>query len=522
MKIKIFPCLLSCLLLFVSLLINSFSVCAEDDQYVYYGYVPIGTDVGWPGTPDPTLKRALNDIIDGKTQTFIPPEGTALLDIIGIYEDTEFQIWDILANKIIASATLNRLEKQTFFIKFGTFFKVISSKKVAVFISGGYCMWAGYHENRMGTMLLYPSSEGGFIGDDFVFMSSMCSDTYIAYKAGYNLYIAALEKTDIKITSSSGKDVLSASLDQYGVGKYYLNCRIGIEQPTFGGGGDSMIFHMKSTGKIIASCVTSRSFIAVPCVTGGFVGRMFYAPVYLTIEEPGSAAAFVIVPIEPGEVKVYDSRFNIIGERTFTQEDIDKNIFWFRELGSFKGMLLFKSTCDMTVMVGCTYLGSIRKDLGPEDFGDDVTFLGAKANQLIRFYAPSHAILFSPKDCSAIIDGEVKSLKKDSFILLEQGVHSVKADAEVIVQILSVGHPVNLTYTDPDTGNTISSDYYWTDWGSYLISPADINVSLKVPEGFGETEGGVNVALYSAITVAIIGLILGILAIKKKSLFRRK
>jgi len=179
-------------------------------------------------------------------------------------------------------------------------------------------MWAGYHENRMGTMVLYPSSEGGFIGNNFIFMSSMRSDTYIAYKAGYNLYIAALERTDIKVTSSSGKDVLSASLNQHDIGKYYLNCRIGAEQPTFGGGGDSIVFHLKSTGKIIASCVTSRSLIAVPCVTGGFVGKIFYAPIYLTIEEPGSAAAFVVVPIEPGEVKVYDSKFNIIDEKIYT------------------------------------------------------------------------------------------------------------------------------------------------------------------------------------------------------------
>jgi hypothetical protein len=129
MKIEVFPCLIASIILFSSLIITSFSVYAEDDQYVYYGYIPIGTDVGWPGTLDPTLKRALNDIIDGKTQTFISPEGTALLDIIGIYEDTEFQIWDILANKIIASATLNRLEKQTFSLNLVHFSKLFPQKE---------------------------------------------------------------------------------------------------------------------------------------------------------------------------------------------------------------------------------------------------------------------------------------------------------------------------------------------------------------------------------------------------------
>ena len=45
---------------------------------------------------------------------FISPEGTALLDIVGIYDNTKFQILDILANNIIASSTINRLEKDFF------------------------------------------------------------------------------------------------------------------------------------------------------------------------------------------------------------------------------------------------------------------------------------------------------------------------------------------------------------------------------------------------------------------------
>lgn len=55
--------------------------------------------------------------------------------------------------------------------------------------------------------------------------------------------------------------------------------------------------------------------------------KYFNAPVYLTIEEPGSEAAFLIVPIEPGEVKVYDSKLSVIDERRFTQEDINNNVF---------------------------------------------------------------------------------------------------------------------------------------------------------------------------------------------------
>lgn len=70
------------------------STCVESEQHVYYGYVPVGTDVGWPGgwSEAPQLARALNDIVDGAVQTFVSPEGTALLDIVGIYDNTEVEI----------------------------------------------------------------------------------------------------------------------------------------------------------------------------------------------------------------------------------------------------------------------------------------------------------------------------------------------------------------------------------------------------------------------------------------------
>ena len=494
---------------------------ADADQYVYYGYVPISTDVGWPSA---LPARNINDIIDGETLNYTSPEGTALLDIIAIKDGTKVQIWDILAREMLDSKTVNRLEKWTAFIKFGTFFKLVSTERVAVFLSGGYCMWAGFHENRIGTTVFYPSSEAGFIGNDFVFVSSMCSNTYISYRAGFNFYVAPLENSDIEVVSSSGKNVLRASLDQYSVGKYYLNCRIGVEQPTFGGGGDSMIFHMKSTGKLMATCVTSRSFMAVPAVTGGFVGKLFYAPVYISIEQDGAASAFIVVPSEPGEVTVYDSKLNVVDEKAFTQADVDDKAYWFKNMASAKGMLIFKSTGDMTVMVGCTYLGEgptyVQRQPGPEDLGDDVTFLGARADQLVHFYVPFSAVLFSPRDCSATIDGETKDLKEDEFVLLDQGVHSVKADREVIIQVLSMGHPEHLRFTDPmDPAVVIAEgDYFWLDWGSYLVSVEDVNVALEAPEGFGEAAaGGMDMTMIITAVVAAGALAaVGLFVIKRR------
>ncbi|MFQ6095719.1 MAG: hypothetical protein ACE5NN_06215 [Candidatus Bathyarchaeia archaeon] len=485
----------------------------NSSTHVYYGYVPISTDTGFP-YPDevsasPPPPRTILEIINGEHYRYIPPEGTALLDIIGISDGTNVEIWDILAQQMLASKTINRLEKWTYFIEIGRFFKVVADSRVAVFLSGGYTMWSGSYYYRMGAETFYPCSDAGFIGKDFVFMSSITTDTYRSYQAGSNLYIAALEKSDIEVVSSSGKRVLTASLDQYGVGKYFLAARLGAEEAAYGGGGDSIMFHMKSTGKVIAMCVTSRSLTAVPSVTGGFVGRIFYAPIYLTIEEEGSAAAFVVVPIEPGEVTVYDSKFNVVGEKTFSQADIDNKVYWFKNMGSAKDLLIFKSTGDITVMVGCTYLGpTVKKEVGAEDLGDDITFLGAKADQRIQFYVPTLGVVFATKDCVATIDGETKTLKEDEFVLVEQGVHSVKADAEVVIQILAASNPARI----------VVEDRQWTDWGSYLLSTDDINVSYEVPEGFGEPPApGMDISMISAVVVvALVAAAAGLFVIRKR------
>jgi hypothetical protein len=506
MKIKIFPCLILSLLLFVSLLINSFSECAEDNQYVYYGYVPVGTDAGNPNMYP--QRRNIEELINKIIYNYTPPENTAILDIIAVEDNTYAEVWDLLAKERIGSATLNALEKFTIFIKFGTFFKVVANKRVSVFQNGGYWEYI-----TTGDTTFYPSDEGGFIGKKFTFTPTSFPNAYITYRYGSNFLCTALEDATVVVYDSTGKEVMSFSLKQ-GESLYYSRGRLINRRdkgaPTHGGG-DSIIFRAESTGLIIIRTVTQRSFLVVPAVTGGFVGKLFITPAILAVDEPGAEEVLIIVPIEPGTVSIYDNKMNLITEKSFTQNDINNKVYWFYSLGKSSQTIIIKSTCSITVLEGSTYIPPEmgKTTIGPEDLGSNIAYMGARANEETRFYVPSTAIIFAPEDLTITVDGETKRLKKDDFIILDRGVHSIKADYEVIIQLNCPGNPLTVQIWGVEgpggwTQVIETKTTGWTDWASYLISVQDVRKTIEVPKGFAEIQAtGINWTLV-AVAIAVV------------------
>ncbi|MEM2242002.1 MAG: hypothetical protein QXS46_07365, partial [Candidatus Bathyarchaeia archaeon] len=443
-----------CIALFL-LVVASAITFAENEEYVYYGFIPVGTDAGWPNTHP--QRRNIDELLNKVIYNYTPPEGTAILDVIATEDDTYVEIWDILAKERIGSATLNKLEKYTTFIKFGTFFKVIANKRVSVLQSGGYLEFgtAVTGGQAAGDTTFYPADEGGFIGKRFTFIAVPFPDSYITYHYGSNFLCTALEDTEVVIYDSTGKEVTRFTLKQgeslpYNRGR--LISRRNRQTPTQGGG-DSIIFRAESTGLILVRTATQRSFLAVPAVTGGWVGKLFVTPILLAIDEPGSEQVLIIVPIEPGTVSIYDGKMNLLAEKSFTQEDIDNKVFWFYSFGKpSQTAAIIKSTCKITVLEGSTYIPPElgKTTIGPEDLGSNIAYMGARANEETRFYVPSTAIIFAPEDLTIIVDGETKSLKKDDFIILDRGVHEIKASHEVIIQLNCPGNPLTIViYGEP-------------------------------------------------------------------------
>ena len=152
-----------------------------------------------------------------------------------------------------------------------------------------------------------------------------------------------------------------------------------------------------------------------------------------------------------------------------------------------------------------------RTTIGIEDLGSNTAYMGARADEETRFYVPMTAVLFAPQDVAAEIDGETKTLKRDEFVLLDSGVHSVTADHEMIIQLNCAGNIMRVEIWDYDppygTGELLEvKRTYWTDWGSYLITIEDVTKTFEVPEGLGEVpaEGGMNWTTITGGAVAVV------------------
>ena len=494
---------------------------AAGQEHVYYGYVPVGTDAGDPN--EYPVRRNLDELINSKIYNYTPPEGTALLDVIGIYDNTYVEIWGILAKEMLDSRTINELEKWTVFIKFGTFFKVVADKKVSVYQNGGHWSY-----EATGDTTFYPSDQGGFVGKSFTFTPPTFPDAYIAYRYGSNFLATALEDADVTIYDSTGEKVTSFSLRQgtslpYNQGR--LAGRVDHGAST-AGGGNSIIFHAESTGLITVRTLNQRSFLAVPAVTGGFVGKLFVTQAILALDEPGAEEVVIIVPIEPGKVSVYDNKMNLLAEKSFSQANIDGKEYWYHSLGKSSQTLIIKSTCKITVLEGATYIPAQleKTTIGIEDLGSNIAYMGARANEETRFYVPTTAVLFVPEDLTADIDGETKTLKRDEFVLFDSGVHSVTADHETIIQLNCAGHIIQIEILKVTWAAVYEEveevrQTPWTDWGSYLITVDDVKKTFEVPGGFAEVPAGGGMdwtMIIGAVIVVIVATGGGLFILKKR------
>jgi|GEM_PF-1487730 len=432
-------------IIFVVSTLWSFSILAQHDENVsvhsYYGYVPSSTDVG-----------AVQETIGGKVINYSVPAGCAVLDVIGYYNNTEVKLYDLLSGKILNSTTVNYMEKVTFFIPYGTYFKLVSSSRIGAAISGGaYLGSSGYYQ---GIATFYPAIDGGFRGTRFIF--APLSPTWGWQVEAYNFHLFALENTKFTLLDSIKKFSTSEALDQRATYSLPLQSRIAQYAQNIGVG-YSRIFQLTATSDVMICSLGFGQVVYVPAITGGYVGKVFYASDNAKLQNPRETAVIVVVPLEPGKVTIYDNSLTLLAEHTFTEADVSSNAYWFKSFSSATYDFIVKSTGNITLLVG-----QVRGDIISEYLiGDGVTFLGSRPNQEVKFFAPSSAIVFSVENQSATIDGELKSLKRDDVIQLGSGVHTIKGTGHLIVQVLASGSSA------PPAG--------WNKWGSYLIEPLDVD-----------------------------------------------
>jgi len=429
-------------------------------EHVYYGYVP---------TPTFTVDE-VDELIGGTRITYDVPANHAILDVVGLEDGTAVEVWDLFLKHKIQSVVVNKFEKKVIYIYQGTYFKITASKRIAALLSGGISLLLYDWDDPSGTSTFYPAVTGGFRGKEFIFNAAPATHAY-AYsvdRIGYNFYLMALDETDWTLTDSVQLWSASGHLPPRGTKTTLLQSRIASMGP-HGGAGNDVVFHLTTSSDVEVSCCALGDFLAVPAITGGYVGKLFYAPLAVTLEEAGRTAAFIAVPLEEGEVRVYDKNLNVIATHSFTASDVSDRKYWYYELGSGRFNLIAESTSNMCFMVGQT---EGKADIS--HLGDDVTFIGSRPGQEIRFYAPTNAVIFAPQNLTITVDGSSPiQMEKDEFKLLEPGAHSVSADKHVIVEVLAYG-----------SAGTFFVGIEWENWGSYLIEPLDVDINFEALENF--------------------------------------
>jgi len=430
--------------------------------HVYYGYVPPSTDVAqWLTIQDVPRPGEVDELIRGVKINYTVPSGVAILDVVGLADGTSIEIWDIYADRRIHSATLDKFEKKFFYMAYGTFFKIEASQRIGALLNGGGNLFNPGSESG-GTSTFYPAVTGGFRGREFIFNGAPATHPY-AYsmdRVGYNFYLFALEETDWTLMDSVEVWSTSEHLRQRGTRTTIIQSRI-THLGEHNGAGNDVVFHLTTTGDVEVSSCALGDFVAVPAITGGYVGRLFYSPIAVTYEQAGRTGAFIVLPLEEGTVTIYDKELNVIATRSFTASDVEDRVYWYRELGIGRFNLIAESTGNIAFMTGQT-----EGTADIEHLGDDITFIGSRPNQEIRFYVPTMAVVFAPETLTVTIDsGAPVQMVKDDFKLLESGAHSISASGHIIVEILASGSS-------------------WDDWGSYLLEPADVDVIFEAPQGF--------------------------------------
>lgn len=350
------------------------------------------------------------------------PSNTSSLDIVGIQDPTRVVVYDLATGKELVEFTVGRMELRSFTPANDTYLKVVSDGAVAPSLSASGAF------SSFGGNVFYPATTGGFVGRDFVFM---------AFYTFFRHNIFTLEDADVTVYDATGHEVQRLALKAHTTEPLGLNARA--------------VYHITSTGNVLISTWTGNAFTYLPSLTGSFVGRMFYA-------YPGGAGLTMVFANEDVKVKAIDPTAPGLQTQLFPtlSKELKAGESFYQSVS--ERLIFIESTGDISVLTGDMQGGG-----NPENLGDDISILGARPDQELRFYAPTKALLFAPRDLRAEVDGLLSVIPKDALRELGQGYHVVKADGPVIIEVLG-------------------RDEGFDDWGAYLVSSQDLEATYPAPQ----------------------------------------
>ncbi|MEM3046358.1 MAG: hypothetical protein QW057_04655 [Candidatus Bathyarchaeia archaeon] len=460
--------------------------------YEYYGYAPPSNFSGLDADPGAGPNFRYGWVINQSTGYFIKDygqvdNGTCYLFVIGYNDSTNVQVWDITRPEPVLreSFQVNRMgvvnktaradNVYNTTIPSKTYFKVVADKPVAVMVGGGWNFGYGFD-------LFYPSTDGGYVGQEFIFMAIYNRGRGERPAPGGTIF--ALE--DAKVTVYDNKSAV------YWEREMKANTSRTV---AFLSGA---VYRVVSTGRIMVATWSQWTVKAVPAPLGGFRGTYFFvyqdAGPHTTVER---VAMIIVNQEKASHVKVVDTT----NDQTMTEKDLSPHGVWFltsQEADFMNKPVMVKSTNDVVVLSGTTY----SMNPTPTNMFPDVTVVGVRANTPTTLYVISKAVAFSPRATARVSIGAVTlTIPQGRYAELPTGLITVNSNSTLIVEIISQPSTTYPTSGDPVPLNPVALD----SWGTYLLTADGAELTYPPPK----PSGGMDVMLYGAVggAVAVIAVV---------------
>ncbi len=382
--------------------------------YTYYGYVPREI---WDLRP---LRMAGHDVaewsIDSETV-----RSYAHLVAVGNVDGTRVAVYTLPGKEPIREFTLDKLEKVTVALPNGTFFKVVSDNPVTVVLMGGASMEAG----EAFTNTFFTSTDGGYIGKEFIFMALEGKAYPYAYELGPPCRVYALEDSAVTIWDENGSKVSELNVLANQASELSLKALAP--------------YRLVSTGNVMLQYFFMGSDIRVkaagtfyyPAVQGGFLGKTFY----------GSGGRMEWGFINPQFVLTASRE----SKATFLDVDYKR-----------KGLeATVPLASNLTVQPKASHL--ILESDNPVVFMlagfNGLAYTGLKGGQTAYVYVPTaeplrgEAYLFASQETTVTVDDVSTRLKADEALPLYSGLHKVSSSENAVIQVVNWPAPSELHYS---------------------------------------------------------------------------
>jgi len=433
--------------------------------------------------------------------------------LVGLEDNTNFKIYDITDNTstLKKEGTIGRGQVSEYKATTKKFYKIIADKSLEGYIIGG--TWAGWKDQSDAVLsgsMFNPSTNGSFVGREFIFMAGGSWYNPTPEAVGQGTYASPINAPSVPVRSMAHINIYSIQSSHIQI----FNMTSGELLSEFDMGPDMYrafqttewaMYRIVSTGDLVVQNPGGGSCAKyAPSTDGGFVGKVHYGTT-----QAYQRGCFLVIAYEPCDVDIFDVD---TGEKIFHHSFESVGMWGFggnisaywtpfgrqntNNLGTRN--LKFVSTGNTAVLVGDTQ-DSITGGVipfSPIFIGDDVSYVGGIDDKEFYVYAASYLVIFAAKDARVEVNSTIYNIKKDGYLWIKQGgFFHILSDATIIVEAVFLGSGWGLSYSSAGI----------QDYATALVSASDISSTAPGESGAGNT-------LMSNLPIIVVAVAVGISA----------